>query len=125
MKKGSLSKDWKNDSEEIFGLNKQSGESWRIKIIIEIDGLMNKNIREIKLRRLAWLGHVEKKDHWAEIVRLILKKIVGLNKQFGESRRIKIIIEIDGLMNKNIREIKLRRLAWLGHVEKQIIEQRL
>ena len=49
---------------KIFGPNKQPDGSWKIKTNIEFDNIMNhKNIvREIKSRRLAWLGHVERKE---------------------------------------------------------------
>jgi hypothetical protein len=55
---------------KIFGPNKQSDGSCRIKTNGELDKLTSKNVvREIN-SRLAWLGHVETMaEHWLRSLR--------------------------------------------------------
>lgn len=47
---------------KIFGWNKQADASWRIKTNEEPDKLAKRKnvVREIKSRRIAWLGHLER-----------------------------------------------------------------
>lgn len=52
----------------VFQLNKQADSSLRIKTNEEIDKFITRK-REVKSRRIAWLGHLERmEEHWLNVV---------------------------------------------------------
>ena len=106
---------------KIFGSNRQPDGSWKIKTNIELDNIMNhKNIvREIKSRRLAWLGHVERKEDDCNLKRITYWKPIA-NRPRGRPK-IEWFDDVRGDIKKmkinNWKMVVKDREEWMKIVE--------